>query len=175
MNASLDSLARWPAGVRRRLGRAGAWLLAAVLGSLASGTTALASPPAVERFDATAWQVLQKDLPRPSAIVFTATYCATCPAVLAQLAAALQLQGIKGEIVAVVIDAAQAQQLLGSRHYQHASRLFLFAGNEASLRYQVDPRWRGVTPYVALLNSHGEMLFTAGTPSEAQVAAWLAR
>jgi thiol-disulfide isomerase/thioredoxin len=136
---------------------------------------AAAAAPRVERFDAGAWERLQEELSRPSAVVFTASYCASCPAVLAKLSGALKEQGVEGDVVAVVIDEAEASELLTSRHYKQASRLFLFAGNEASLRYHVDSRWRGVTPYVALLTADGEMMFVAGTPSDAQVAVWIGK
>lgn len=145
----------------------------AFLAVCAFAAAAVAVPSSLERFDAAAWERLQTELPRPSAVVFTATYCASCPAVLAKLSGALKERGIEGDVVAVVIDEAEASELPKSRHYRHASRLFLFEGNEMSLRYQVDPRWRGVTPYVALLNANGETVFAAGTPSDAQVAAWI--
>ncbi|AMN45932.1 hypothetical protein ACG33_02155 [Steroidobacter denitrificans] len=151
----------------RRAGTAGA------LVAVCAFAAAAAAPSSVERFDAAAWEDLQQELSRPSAVVFTATYCASCPAVLAKLSGALRERGIEGDVVAVVIDDAEASELLKNRHYRHASRLFLFEGNEASLRYRVDSRWRGVTPYVALLTANGETVFTAGTPSDAQIAAWI--
>jgi hypothetical protein len=135
-------------------------------------TNTLAGPAAVESFDAAAWARLQAELPRPSAVVFTATYCASCPAVLATLSHALEKGRLQGDVVAVVIDEAAERELLESDHYAHASRLFLFAGNEAKLRYQIDPRWRGVTPYVALLSSGGKTTFAAGPPSAAHIEAW---
>lgn len=136
-------------------------------------TVANAAPSIVEPFDVGTWQRLQQELPRPSVIVFTATYCASCPAVMGKLSDALEERGIAGDVVAVVIDEADEPLLLKSEHYQRASRLFLFDGNEASLRYHVDPRWRGVTPYLALLPVKGEPAFVAGTPDDAQIAAWL--
>jgi hypothetical protein len=142
---------------------------------LLAATAATAVPESVERFDAATWERLQKELPRPSVVVFTATYCASCPAVLGQLSDSLKKRGINGDVVAVVIDEAEKPALLKSEHYRHASRLFLFEGNEASLRYRVDPRWRGVTPYIALLPAKGKTVFAAGTPSDAQVAAWLGK
>jgi thiol-disulfide isomerase/thioredoxin len=154
-------------GAAVRGGMAGAFLAFCVFAAAA------AAAPRVERFDAAAWESLQKELSRPSAVVFTASYCASCPAVLAKLSGALRERGIEGDVVAVVIDEAEAPELLKSRHYRHASRLFLFEGNEASLRYQVDSRWRGVTPYIALLTADGETMFVAGTPSDAQVATWM--
>lgn len=138
-----------------------------------AGMPATAAPPKVESFDLTTWERLQKESPRPSAIVFTATYCANCPAVLAKLGAALKQQRNKGEVIAVVIDEADTRELLASAHYEHATRLFLFSGNEAALRYRVDPRWRGVTPYTALLGANGSITFAAGVPSEEQIEGWL--
>jgi hypothetical protein len=159
----LRNIARWAEGV------------GAVLAACALTATAVAAPSNVERFDVVAWERLQKELPRPAAVVFTATYCVSCPAVLAQLSDALKGQGIKGDVIAVVIDEAEARELLKSEHYGRASRLFLFEGNEASLRYHVDPRWRGVTPYIALLPAEGKTILTAGAPSDAQLAAWLGK
>jgi len=138
-------------------------------------TPAVTAPSSVERFDDAAWQRLQQELPRPAAIVFAATYCANCPTVLEKLSSILRERGIETDVVAVVIDEADERELLNSKHYRHASRLFLFDGNEASLRYRVDPRWRGVTPYVALLPAQGQPQFVAGVPDDAQLAAWSGR
>jgi hypothetical protein len=135
---------------------------------------ASATPRSVERFDAKTWTQLQQELPRPAAVVFTATYCVSCPALIESMTQTLAKRGLKQDVVAVVIDAATDQQLFNSGHYEHASRLFAFDGNEATLRYGVDPRWRGVTPYVALLSAQNKVTFVAGTPSDAQIEAWLA-
>jgi thiol-disulfide isomerase/thioredoxin len=134
-----------------------------------------AAPTKVERFDTKTWAQLQKDLPRPSVVVFTATYCSNCPALIDRIAQKLAKQGLKQNIVAVVVDEATPQELLASHHYQAVSKLFAFDGNEATLRYAVDPRWRGVTPYVALLSATDKVMFVAGTPSDAQFEAWLKR
>src|SRR5690606_3116739 len=91
--------------------------------SLAAGlfaAAALGAPSNVERFDGAAWEHLQEELPRPSAVVFTATYCATCPAVLARLSEALEKRGLDGKVIAVVIDEAEKGELLESTHYRHA-------------------------------------------------------
>jgi hypothetical protein len=93
--------------------------------------------------------------------------------VLATLSDALAKGQMQGDVVAVVIDEATERELLASKHYVRASRLFLFTENEAKLRYQIDPRWRGVTPYVALLSSGGRTTFAAGPPSAAHIEAWL--
>ncbi|MDR2215240.1 MAG: hypothetical protein LBE59_05285 [Nevskiaceae bacterium] len=145
-----------------------------ICASLCAVPVAVAAPPqTVERFDANTWEQMKTQLPRPSAIVFTATYCVNCPAVMDRLTQALRERGLQPHVIAVVIDEASTEQLLTSPHYEHASSLFAFAGNEAALRYGVDPRWRGETPYVALLNAAGQIVFAAGTPSEAKIGAWL--
>lgn len=154
-----------------RLRKAAVALLCAPLLCAAS---AWAAPQGVEHFDAGTWEALQKSLPRPAAIVFTATYCASCPAVLARVAEALRKRDLPEHIVAVVIDEASSQELMSSSHYSSATRLFAFSGDEARLRYGVDPRWRGVTPYVALLGPADKISFIAGSPSDAQIEAWLA-
>jgi thiol-disulfide isomerase/thioredoxin len=136
---------------------------------------AAAEPKKVERFDTKTWAQLQKELPRPSVVVFTATYCSNCPALIDRIAQQLTKQGLKQDIVAVVVDEATPQELLASHHYKSVSKLFAFDGNEATLRYGVDPRWRGVTPYVALLSAPDKVVFIAGTPSDAQFEAWLKR
>lgn len=131
-----------------------------------------ASPRIVEAFDAKTWTRLRQELPRPAAVVFTATYCANCPAVIARLTQALQERGLAQHVIAVVIDAAEEEALLSSKHYTAASRLFAFVGAEARLRYAVDPRWRGETPYIALLSGRDDAVFVTGTPSDAQIEAW---
>src|SRR5690606_35462457 len=45
----------------------------------------LGAPASVGPFDSAAWDRLQQELPRPAAVGFTATYCATCPAGLGKL------------------------------------------------------------------------------------------
>ncbi len=132
-----------------------------------------AAPEIVERFEQDTWQQLQHTLPRPAAVVFTATYCASCPAVIARVNEALRKRALTRPVVAVVIDEASDEALLNSHHYTAASRLFLFADNEARLRYRVDPRWRGETPYVVLLSQNKAAAFIAGMPSDAQIDAWL--
>jgi thiol-disulfide isomerase/thioredoxin len=140
--------------------------------SVFAASDGIAAPLTVETFDATTWTHMQQELPRPAIVVFTATYCASCPALLEHISNKLQERGLKTLIVAVVIDEADKRELLTSEHYGLASRLLVFDGNEASLRYDVDPRWRGITPYVALLPARGKSVFVSGTPTDEQLSAW---
>ena len=56
--------------------------------------------------------------------------------------------------------------------YRHADRLFAFAGQAAAIRYAVDPRWRGVTPYVSFLVRDRPAVGVTGPPARADIDAW---
>jgi thiol-disulfide isomerase/thioredoxin len=132
-----------------------------------------AEPRRIEVFDHTTWQRLQADLPRPALVGFTATWCANCPEVLRRLAEVHRANGLPSPLVVVVMDGDGHSRLLDEPHYRAAGRLFVFDGEEAPLRYTVQPQWRGVTPYVALLPRKGAAAFVAGSPSQAQIETWL--
>jgi thiol-disulfide isomerase/thioredoxin len=148
-------------------------LLAALVVWGALGGSVVAAP--MEDFTATTWSRWQSELPRPAIVVFSTTYCPTCPDVLASLAAAVKETGGRVPLVAVVMDADGRREVAHLKHFGVADRLFAFRGQEAALRYSVDPRWRGVTPYVALFGAQGAPTFSAGSPSAQQMRALLAR
>lgn len=129
----------------------------------------------IEDFTGTTWSRWQKELPRPAIVVFSTTYCPTCPEVMASLAAAVKQSGARVPLVAVVMDADGKRELAHQGHFRVADRLFAFRGQEAALRFSVDPRWRGVTPYVALFGTQGAPTFSAGQPTAEQLRAVLAR
>ena len=171
---TLPSLAR-----RLRARVSGAWLasLTLTLTALGAGVPVTASAELrPERFDAQTWSVLRSELRRPALVVFTTTHCPTCPEVLARVAEmrARQLPG--APLVAVVMDGQEAAQAQPAGRVTHSltgvDRLFHFQGSQPALRYSVDPTWRGVTPYVVLLPALGPAMFSAGSPSELQWAAW---
>jgi hypothetical protein len=137
-------------------------LLATVLLGLGN---AHAASPRLEPFTELTWQEWQQKLPRPAIVVFSTTYCATCPQAFADLAAAVRKSGTGVPLIAVVMDAEGKGELPHLKHYRHADRIFVFQGPEAALRFSVNPRWRGVTPYVALFASDGEPRLIAGAPS----------
>lgn len=155
MNASRPSLA--------------ALLLAAVL----VNAPASAAPREMERFDASTWSRL-KQSPEPSAVVFTTTDCVHCPGAIDRLSREIARRGMKASIVAVVMDPVDSgdDALLHDVHYRQVDRLFVFAGQAASLRYGVDPRWRGVTPYIVLLGPGTAPLMRAGPPAQELLDAW---
>jgi hypothetical protein len=158
---------------RRRLLAAGLGLAAA--GAAFAPPAARAAAPRAEPFDAQTWARLKASLPRPAVVVFTTTHCATCPGVFEALHAEIRARRPGALLVAVVMDG----EALGGRpresHLAHASRLYAFRGQEAALRHAIDPGWRGVTPWVALLGAEGEPSFGGGTPSRERLDAWIGR
>ena len=79
--------------------------LATLLATALSGacSAAVAAPKAVEAFDATTWPALQQAR-QPVAVVFTTTDCSHCPAVVEQLARAVQQRRDGARLVTVVMD-----------------------------------------------------------------------
>jgi len=144
--------------------------------ALATAWPAAAAPRSVEPFTATGWAALQDGLRQPAVVVFTTTDCAHCPAVIAQLARALH-QPPRRPLLTVVMDLAPGEadaQLLGTAHYRAADRLLAFDGQAPALRHAVNPAWRGVTPYVALLVPGQPVRWVTGPPAAADIAAWRA-
>lgn len=155
-------------------------LLAATLAlpALALSRGVPAQPPhgqaAVLDFDAAIWARLLRAGPRPAAYVFTTTYCSTCPAVFEQLDTHLTTLRRQVELAAVVMDAQGERALMHAHHYRGATRVYAFNGFEPEIRQAVDPRWRNITPYVALLGRRGSDQRVIGPPTAAQLQAWLA-
>ena len=148
-------------------------LLIALLLSLSS-LSAQAAPGKVEIFDGKTWQRMQKELPRPSAVVFSTTDCGHCPGVITALAEQISQRKMAIPLVVVVMDGEGQDDLLQEPHYQNASRLFIFHGQTAALQYGINPNWRGITPYVALLPRVGETKLVLGKPTEPEIKRWLA-
>lgn len=130
---------------------------------LLAGAPANAAPR-LEDFTRDTWGRWLKELPRPAIVVFSTTYCSTCPQVFADLAASVRKAGTGVPLIAVVMDADGQGDLPHLAHYRNANRIFVFRGQEAALRFSVNPQWRGVTPYVALFGSGGAPRLIAGRP-----------
>lgn len=136
---------------------------------------AQAAPRAVEVFDRPAWGSLRAGLSGPAIVVFTATYCAHCPAVIAQLAQDKRRLAPSAPLIAVVMDAVPGDddgRLLRDPHYRPVDRLFAFHGQAAALRHAVDPSWRGITPYIAFLHPGEPPRWVTGPPQPPDLAAW---
>jgi len=150
--------------------------LALALALTMQAVAANAAPRAVEAFSADTWPALQAGLKAPLAVVFTTTDCAHCPAAIEHLAGLLHRHRGGATLAAVVMDAAPGADdapLLATAHYRVADRLFAFDGQAVALRYRVNPAWRGVTPYVALLAPGRPMRLVTGEPSADELRAWL--
>lgn len=162
---------RWLAETTRALGAA----LLLLLLLACAGSQAVSS--AVEAFDMPAWKRLQSAV-KPTVVVFTATSCADCPAVLERMARDLHRRRPDAALVAVLTDAAPGEAeraLLGGRRYRGADRWMAFAGSPQALRQAVNPQWpSGVMPYVGLLGSRAGPAWMAGAPSAADLERWLA-
>lgn len=156
-----------------------AWL-PRIIAALAFGAGLLAqqvgaAPRTVETFDLATWAALQSGLRRPTVVVFSTTDCGHCPAVVEALARDIRQRRLDAGLVTVVMDAAPGEDdaaLLRHPHYGRADRVFAFTGQAAALRHSVDPKWRGVTPYVVFLSPGQPTQVVTGPPSGAQVATW---
>ena len=156
---------------RRRLLGAGVGLAAAC--AAFGPRAAHAAAPRAEPFDAETWARLKASLPRPAVVVFTTTYCATCPEVFEGLGAEIRMRRPGAPLVAVVLDGESLGRRPREAHLARAARLFAFRGQqEAALRHAVDPSWRGVTPWVALIGADGAVTFGGGTPTRDRLDAW---
>jgi hypothetical protein len=134
----------------------------------ACAPAALAAAPKLEAFGSDTWIALQRDATRPAIVVFAATDCVHCPSVIAKIEAQRQRLKPKPTLLVVVMDASPADSaLLREAHYKPADRLLAFDGEAQRLRYGVNPRWIGVTPYVAMLARGGTAPhFVMGAPAE---------
>jgi thiol-disulfide isomerase/thioredoxin len=150
--------------------------LLGVLGALAHAGVR-AAPRAVEAFGVGSWPALQASIKQPTVVVFTATWCATCPQVLEDLTADLQRRKLKVTFIAVVMDVAPGEKdlsLVRNTHYKRVDRLFAFDGQAPAIRDRVDPKWRGAAPYVVLLSPHAPPRLSTGMPTDADITAWAA-
>lgn len=146
-----------------------------LIGSLLASAAALAAaPPVVHAFGSETWSALARSSQRPLAVVFSTTDCAHCPAVIDSLAQEIRKSRSKVRLAVVVMDGAgQEQSLRADRHYRNANLLYAFDGDAMALRFKVNPDWRGLTPYVALIPATGEVRFHSGPPPADAVRAFL--
>lgn len=149
----------------------------AVIGSMlfiiGMGCSIAASPP-VQPLSQQTWQEIVAN-ERPAVVVFSTTDCAYCPAAIETLAKDLRASRARAKLLVVVMDGeGQEAALAKDRHYRRADALYVFSDNPVALRYAVDPNWRGMTPYVALLAKHGAPTFVVGAPSHAVLSATFA-
>ncbi len=149
------------------------WMVALVIGLLVPAG-AFGRPPAkVEVFDTKTWQAVTASIAEPAIIVFSATDCVHCPAVIQKLAKDKTRYGKNVKLVAVVMDGTPGMR--AKAPYDLVDRLFIFEGNNQAIRYSVNPDWRGVTPYTVLLSPGKSPKYVIGPPAEKDLLAMTAR
>lgn len=151
------------------------WLRILLLaGGVLVAPAAWAAPRVILPFVADTWREFSLSARRPMVVVFSTTDCTHCPAVIDNLAAAIRASHSALRLVVVVMDGAgQEQALRGDSHYRKANALYAFDGDALALRFRVNPDWRGVTPYVALIPVVGATHFYAGAPPRDSLQALL--
>jgi len=139
-----------------------------------SAATAFAAAPNILPFGMETWKELGQSPSRPMVVVFSTTDCGHCPAVIAGLAQEIRKSRSTVRLAVVVMDGAgQEKALLADRHYRNANLLYAFDGDAMALRFKVNPEWRGLTPYVALIPASGAPRFHTGAPPSDVVRAFL--
>ncbi|OHC61699.1 MAG: hypothetical protein A3H93_06045 [Rhodocyclales bacterium RIFCSPLOWO2_02_FULL_63_24] len=147
-----------------------------VLGALLGWSASAAAASAILPFGADTWSELQRSSARPMAVVFSTTDCTHCPGVIDGLAAVIKKSRSGVRLVVVVMDGAgQEDALRQDRHYRNAHVLYAFDGDALALRFKVNPDWRGLTPYVALLPASGAAQFHTGAPPPDALRSFLLR
>ncbi len=151
-------------------------LSAIAIALVLTAAPSMSAPKGVRTFDKATWAQMKRELPRPSVVVFTTTDCAYCPAVIEALAVDVKKGPQKANLVIVVMDGAeQPEAMAADKHYRKGDAMYTFDGSAMALRYSVNPDWRGMTPYVAMLGRAGEPKFAIGRPSKAELAALLGK
>jgi thiol-disulfide isomerase/thioredoxin len=149
-------------------------LLVLIGGLFALAATAVAAPANVLPFGMETWKELGSSRSRPMVVVFSTTDCGHCPAVIDSLAQEIRKSPAKARLAVVVMDGAGQEKLLrADRHYRQANLLYAFDGDGMALRFRVNPDWRGLTPYVALIPATGETRFHTGSPPADALRAFL--
>jgi hypothetical protein len=132
------------------------------------------TPRTVLPFDEKTWAHALQHGPRPSAYLFTTSYCSTCPAAFAVLHKAMQKRKDKPELNAVMMDVAGPQALRHASHFKGMTQMYAFDGFEPAIRQAVDPAWPNVTPYVVLVDAKGQTQRVIGPPTPVMLKRWLA-
>jgi hypothetical protein len=135
---------------------------------------ASATSRSVLPFDEKTWAQLLTQGPRPSAYLFTTSYCSTCPAAFAVLHDAVKNRSNPPPLNAVMMDVSGPQALRHASHLKGLSRMYAFDGFEPAIRQAIDPNWPNVTPYVLLVDSQGQTQRVIGPPSTEMLSRWLA-
>jgi len=143
--------------------------------TLATAAEAGPAAPVIHEFTPQTWEQLLRTLPRPAAVVFSTSDCAHCPAIIDGLAEAIRRKPrFRRPMLAVVMmDELRPTDFDHLPHLRKADKLYVFVGNEMAIRYAVQPEWRGMTPFTALLPTMGTPRFQLGTLAPADLEIFL--
>lgn len=128
-----------------------------------------------QEFTLQTWEKLVKHTNAASIVVFTTTDCSHCPAVieyLSQRVKQVKLASQRPALQVVVMDGLDEPELIKQGHYLLADKLWVFQGNRSALQYSVNPKWRGLTPYVALIAAN-QAEFIIGKPEPEKLSQFL--
>ena len=129
-------------------------------------------PHQVEPFDTATMAAWRSTITQPTWVVFTATWCAVCPAAIADIQQVARQHPRRPRVWVVVIDVAPGDddaRLLSQEHLRQSDRLLAFDGISTAIRYAVDPAWRGSVPHVALMDKGGALRLFSGKPPTADL------
>ena len=132
-----------------------------------------AKPLAQIPFTENTWGELLQHGPRPAAYLFTTSYCSSCPQVFDVLAKHAQGHRPRVNLAAVMMDVSGPPAQRHAAHFVGLQRFYVFDGFMPTLRQTVDPDWPDITPYVVLVDAHGQVQKTLGEPSPAMLESWL--
>ena len=144
--------------------------------ALIASNAANAAPREVEAFDTKSWPALQREIKQPTIMVFSATWCSICPDVIDRLRQDIDKRKLKASLMVTLMDVAPGDRdaaLLRDAHYTQTDRLFAFDGQANAVRYSVDKRWLGITPYVVLLAPNAAPVAITGAPAASEIDAWV--
>lgn len=131
---------------------------------------------ALEPLSPSGWQKLARSASTPTAVVFTASYCPTCPLAIKALADHRAAANKSFKIATVALDhrdVGEEGNAGSSRSLYGGVDLAMFPVPSAvALRYAVSPTWRGETPMVAMLRPGAKPRLVLGMP-KAQDLRWL--
>jgi hypothetical protein len=115
---------------------------------------------------------MQAVLPRPAIVLFSSLHCPSCPEAARRAFEARNRLQPAAPLVIVLTDGEEDLERSRISYQPYATRLMVFDGLAAVLRRQVSPRWRGETPWFALLHHDGTTHMQAGLPAPAHWEAW---
>lgn len=124
-------------------------------------------------FNETTWSRLLSETNKPSAYLFTTSYCSTCPDAFDLLKKTVKNSGKKIDLYVVMMDVDGEMAIKHARYFSGISKLYAFDGFEPSIRQSIDPQWPNVTPYIVLIDKMGGIQRSIGPPSNNNLKKWL--